>query len=148
MSDIRFAYLSISLPALTAVLVFAAGCASRAAFDDEPPRRPQTTSSFTSPQRLTPAAPYGFEQPVARPEYKWNQSPNRIQEGGRRQTASTSRATTAVAPAPSQRTVVAENGDTLYSLSRKHHVSMAALMEANRLRSPVIQPGDRLVLPR
>lgn len=148
MSGIRFAYLSISLPALAAVLIIAAGCASRVAFDDEPPRRPQTTSSFTPPQRLSPAAPYGFEPRVARPEYKWNQSPTRIQEGDRRHAAVTSRATTTVAPAPGQRTIVAEAGDTLYSLSRKHHVSMAALMDANRLRSPVIQPGDRLVLPR
>ena len=146
MSGIRFASLSSILPAITAILVFTSGCASRVAFDDQPPRRPLTTSSFTPPQRLTPAAPYGFEPPVARPEYKWNQSPTRIQEGAPRQAAATT--PTSVVPGPGQRTIVAEPGDTLYSLSRKHRVSMAALMEANRLRSPVVQPGDRLVLPR
>jgi hypothetical protein len=40
-----------------------------------------------------------------------------------------------------------QEGDTLYSLSRRHHVSVAALIDANRLPSINLQPGQRLMLP-
>lgn len=38
-------------------------------------------------------------------------------------------------------------GDTLYSLSRRHQVSVSELMSANRLSTPSIKPGQKLYLP-
>jgi murein DD-endopeptidase MepM/ murein hydrolase activator NlpD len=38
-------------------------------------------------------------------------------------------------------------GDTLYSLSRRHHVTVAQLMQVNRLNNPNIRPGQRIYLP-
>ncbi len=38
-------------------------------------------------------------------------------------------------------------GDTLYSLSRRHHVSVAELMQVNQLNNPNIRPGQRIYLP-
>ncbi len=38
-------------------------------------------------------------------------------------------------------------GDTLYRLSRRHHVSVAELMEVNGLSNPSLQPGQRIYLP-
>ena len=39
------------------------------------------------------------------------------------------------------------SGDTLYGLSRRHGVSVNALMQANGLTSSNLRPGQRLVLP-
>lgn len=44
-------------------------------------------------------------------------------------------------------TIEVQSGDTLYSLSRKHKVSIAALMEVNALKSANLKPGQKLVLP-
>ena len=38
-------------------------------------------------------------------------------------------------------------GDTLYRLSRRHHVSVAQLMEVNGLSNPNLQPGQKIYLP-
>ena len=38
-------------------------------------------------------------------------------------------------------------GDTLYGLSKKHHVSVAALMSVNQLTSPNLKLGQKLALP-
>ncbi len=43
--------------------------------------------------------------------------------------------------------ITVERGDTLYGLSRRHSVSVAALMSANGLRSPMIRPGQTLSVP-
>lgn len=40
-----------------------------------------------------------------------------------------------------------QQGDTLYSLSRRHQVSVSDLMSANQLSSPAIKPGQKLYLP-
>jgi murein DD-endopeptidase MepM/ murein hydrolase activator NlpD len=54
-------------------------------------------------------------------------------------------------PAPtavaSGETIEVAPGDTLYGLSRKHHVSLAELMAANQLTTPALKPGQKLVLP-
>ena len=126
------------LAALTAAAL-AAGCASRVVVQDEPPRRPLTTSSLPAP---TPPQPVPAVRPLDRP-YAWNQSPSRLKVGGPPPPAAASAPATA-RPA----THVAAAGDTLYGLSRRYHVSMDALMATNRMRSPVIKPGDTLVLPR
>ena len=38
-------------------------------------------------------------------------------------------------------------GDTLYGLSKRHHVSVSELMSVNQLTSPNLKPGQKLVLP-
>ncbi len=48
---------------------------------------------------------------------------------------------------PASGTITVEPGDTLYHLSRRHGISVAALRDANGLASDIIQPGQRLVLP-
>lgn len=43
--------------------------------------------------------------------------------------------------------ITVQPGDTLYSLSRRHQVSLAELMSANALTSPSVHPGQKLYLP-
>lgn len=43
--------------------------------------------------------------------------------------------------------IVVQEGDTLYGLSRRHGVSISALMDENALQSPGIQVGQTLRLP-
>ncbi len=57
----------------------------------------------------------------------------------------------AVREAPRKRTggmVIVKRGDSLYSLSRRHKVSLRGLIVANNVRPPYrLRPGQRLVLP-
>lgn len=48
---------------------------------------------------------------------------------------------------PAKRSITVQSGDTLYQLSRRHGVSVAALRRANGLTGNVIQPGQKLVVP-
>lgn len=137
------------LPALSVLAAVVAGCASRVVVQDEPPRRPITTSSLPSAPPPQPA--YGVRPPDR--SYEWNQSPTRLKVGGppppaAAQAPAFAAAAPRVSPSPGQRTVVVAPGDTLYGISRRYHVSMAALMDSNRMRSPAVKPGDTLVLPR
>jgi murein DD-endopeptidase MepM/ murein hydrolase activator NlpD len=50
-------------------------------------------------------------------------------------------------PLPAGETVDVQAGDTLYALSKRHNVSIAALMELNQLKSPNLKPGQKIVLP-
>jgi murein DD-endopeptidase MepM/ murein hydrolase activator NlpD len=44
---------------------------------------------------------------------------------------------------------VVQAGDTLYGISRRHNIPVRAVIDANRLEPPyIVQPGQRLVLPR
>jgi murein DD-endopeptidase MepM/ murein hydrolase activator NlpD len=43
--------------------------------------------------------------------------------------------------------IIVRPGDTLYSLSRTHHVSLAELMSTNSLSDPNVHPGQKLYLP-
>ena len=56
---------------------------------------------------------------------------------------------TAVTPQAqsSGHTIDVQPGDTLYGLSKKHHVSVAALMSVNQLTSPNLKLGQKLALP-
>lgn len=45
------------------------------------------------------------------------------------------------------RFIEVRKGDTLHGLSLTHHVSVKALMEANKLTSTVVVPGKKLVIP-
>lgn len=40
-----------------------------------------------------------------------------------------------------------QRGDTIYGLSRRHHVTISELMSVNELKSPMIRPGQKLYLP-
>jgi LysM repeat protein len=40
-----------------------------------------------------------------------------------------------------------QNGDTLWDIARAYHTNVDRLMEANNLRSSVIQPGQKLIIP-
>ena len=57
----------------------------------------------------------------------------------------------AIRQAPQKRTggmVIVKRGDSLYSLSRRHKVSLRGLIVANNVRPPYkLRPGQRLVLP-
>jgi LysM repeat protein len=44
-------------------------------------------------------------------------------------------------------TVEVQPGDTLYALSRRHGVSISALMDTNQLKSLTLVPGQVLKLP-
>jgi murein DD-endopeptidase MepM/ murein hydrolase activator NlpD len=50
-------------------------------------------------------------------------------------------------PVATGETIEVTQGDSLYGLSKRHGVSLAALMEANGLTSPNLKPGQKLVLP-
>ena len=44
--------------------------------------------------------------------------------------------------------IVVGPGETLEAIARKHNVPVAALMQANNIASPVVHPGQHLVIPR
>ncbi len=62
-------------------------------------------------------------------------------------------APSAVAPAHASAPVVAgqtidvQPGDSLYAISKRHNVSIAALMDLNGLKSASLRPGQKIVLP-
>ncbi len=51
------------------------------------------------------------------------------------------------APIAPGATVEVQQGDSLYALSKRHRVSIAALMELNGLKNASIKPGQKIVLP-
>ncbi len=53
----------------------------------------------------------------------------------------------AAAPLRPGESIQVRPGDTLYGLSRQHHVSVAELMEVNQLNNPNLHPGQQLYLP-
>jgi murein DD-endopeptidase MepM/ murein hydrolase activator NlpD len=53
----------------------------------------------------------------------------------------------AARPIPSSGSIDVVQGDTLYSLSRKHGVAVNELMTVNALTSPNLKPGQKLLLP-
>jgi murein DD-endopeptidase MepM/ murein hydrolase activator NlpD len=54
----------------------------------------------------------------------------------------------AAAGAKSANTIEVQPGDTLTSISKHYRVSASELMSLNNLRSPILRPGQTLVLPR
>lgn len=50
-------------------------------------------------------------------------------------------------PTATGETIEVAQGDSLYGLSKRHGVSLAALMEVNALTSPNLKPGQKLILP-
>lgn len=77
--------------------------------------------------------------------------PAPVMEGGR---ASASPPVRQALPPPSRtrkgtpRVVVVRQGESLYSIARRHNIPLRELIEVNRIRAPfAIAPGRRLVLP-
>jgi murein DD-endopeptidase MepM/ murein hydrolase activator NlpD len=64
-----------------------------------------------------------------------------------RQRAAQSPPRQAAPPLQPGESIAVHPGDTLYGLSRRHQVSVAALMEVNGLDNPNLHPGQRLYLP-
>jgi murein DD-endopeptidase MepM/ murein hydrolase activator NlpD len=44
--------------------------------------------------------------------------------------------------------VIVAPGETIEAIARKHNVPVAAIMQANSISSPVVHPGQHLVIPR
>lgn len=111
-------------------------------------------------RQTDPAQRNGLGRPAdpSGTDYKWNGSPDRTTEGAAPPAPAVPRAPLpgALAPRPAAspgttkpdgQTIVVQPGDTLYGLSRHHGVSISALMDANKLKSLTLQPGQTLRLP-
>ncbi len=112
----------------------------------EPAYRPSGNSIYT-PQRVTPPTPgvqmSALPEPAAPAPLNSAPPPRRDLRAVRPAAAS---------PPPARElekgdVITVESGDTLYGLSRKHHVSISELMSVNGLTSPRIRPGQQLSLP-
>jgi LysM repeat protein len=155
---------------LLAALVVLGGCANSARLSaDSHPNPAAARSSLGQPAADNGAAP-GIQRSDLAParDYQWNGSPKRLAEGGP-QTAPAAAGTlasdpprvvatapAAAAPQPAampqprpleRGTIEVQPGDTLFSLSRRHGVSISALMDTNKLKSLTLQPGQVLRLP-
>jgi len=60
----------------------------------------------------------------------------------------TVRSTQPYHPAPPSHPHVVRPGESLYDIARHHRVSVAGLIQANRLPSTMVSPGQQLVIPR
>ncbi len=103
------------------------------------PEASQTPSYETPPST-------GRYQPSAAAADNFDRPPvGRTIENSNRPNYESQRAARSVEPSASQITV--ERGDTLYGLSRRHGVTVTALMDANNLETSVLRPGQVLDLP-
>ena len=151
------------------------GCASaRFAELNAPPSRGRVQTSPAVKPSPAERSALGRPPHPSTESYDWNGASNRTVEGrtpaiGTYPTATLRTATPLPQPLYDQRTaalappapvvpftpsvtaprgmIVVAPGDTLYGLSRRHGVSISALMEANSLRSLSLQPGQALKLP-
>ena len=122
-----------------------------------------TESSYNNPvARTTPRGPYGAGAksvdvaalPDATPAAPVTPRPYAVQDWKKSPEAPLRPAAAAPAMAASPASVAAtgntidvQPGDTLFGLSKRHHVSVAELMTANSLTSASLKPGQKLVLP-
>lgn len=82
-------------------------------------------------------------EPAAGPVYEYRGGRDPVTGMVRGDTAGVVRGDAPAGP----RLIEVRKGDTLHGLSLTHHVSVKALMEANRLSSTTIIPGKKLVIP-
>jgi murein DD-endopeptidase MepM/ murein hydrolase activator NlpD len=122
-------------------------------------------SDYSSPVATsTPRGPYGAgaksvevaalsepvpSAPVARPytDESWKRTPAAPSYAQPASAAPASTASVAPVTAAAGETIEVQPGDTLYGLSRRHHVSLNELMTANGLTSPNLKPGHKLIVP-
>ncbi len=138
-----------------------------------PPANVRSASDYdNSIARSTPRGPYGAgaksvevaalpepvssgSPPVARPysEQSWKRSPMAplpaspapAYAPASAETVASAQAVTAGQSAG--QTIDVQPGDTLFGLSKRHHVSIAALMSANQMTTPNLKPGQKLIIP-
>lgn len=145
----------------------AGGCASSSRLSMSPQKPPTPDSRSGLGKPVQHADPAVQRSPLPPPrDYQWNGSETRMSEGAARAPAAPYAAATHPhhlsphgAHAPPARTldqprrpldhgsIEVQPGDTLYGLSRRHGVSISALMETNRLKSLTLVPGQVLRLP-
>jgi murein DD-endopeptidase MepM/ murein hydrolase activator NlpD len=91
------------------------------------------------PYRESGVATADLSEP-SRPAPNFNYADERRRRAGQQPQP----ATAALRPGES---VEVRPGETLYALSRRHHVPVAELMEVNQLSNPNLHPGQRIYLP-
>jgi murein DD-endopeptidase MepM/ murein hydrolase activator NlpD len=123
----------------------------------EPPATPYSYNP--APQQPVAQSPStvrlaGLPEPVTHePEARRaSEPPRRTSEPLRRDPAPIAPAKGSIAnPAPAPvggaTTIEVQHGDTVYGLAKRHRVSISELMSANNLQTPMIRPGQKLVLP-
>jgi len=90
---------------------------------------------------LPPVVPRGPSSPVA-------SAPPRMPAASRAPAPVAAPVSVPAAPATAKgEPIEVQPGDTLYALSRRHHVMVADLMAVNQLTNPNLKPGQRLYLP-
>ncbi len=118
------------------------------ALPDASPQPPQAQPSYAPSE--APSRPYPATPPAAvggPPSPAWPVES--------RAPLQSSPAPSPAAPSPYGASATAETGeqievrpgDTLYGLSKRHHVSLTELMAANDLKGPALKPGQKLYLP-
>ena len=134
-----------------------------------PPVNSRSASDYdNSLARSTPRGPYGAgaksvevaalpepvtsgAPPVARPytEQSWKRSPMAPLPVAAAPAYAPAAASTSAAPVVTAQgaTIDVQPGDTLYGLSKRHHVSLAELMSANQMTQPNLKPGQKLIIP-
>ena len=122
------------------------------------PPRPQMGLVREPPPPYEQIGSLGRTDQPPPPYYRWNRTPGGLTTGALpayaypppRSWQSPQPARPALPPAAGYaggRIIEVQEGDTLYALSRRHGVSVAELIDANRLDRAEIQVGQRLELP-
>ena len=123
--------------------------------ESEPAPPPPTTPYSYNPAPYQPpgstTAPVrqaGLPEPVSRePEARRLPEPSRRDSGKSAARPTTSIADPSPAPIRGGHVIEVQPGDTVYGLAKKHRVSISELMTANQLQTPMIKPGQKLVVP-
>lgn len=97
--------------------------------------------SYSAPAYNNPPPSYTPPPPARSYQAKpFSHTRYQVPEGGY------AKAPSSVATGPGE-PIVVQPGDTLYSLSRSHNVSLSELMSVNSLTNPNVHPGQTLYLP-
>jgi murein DD-endopeptidase MepM/ murein hydrolase activator NlpD len=121
----------------------------------------RSASDFNNPvARSTPRGPFGAgaksvevaalpdpvpsSAPAGKPyaEQSWKRSPM-----GAAPVATAPAYAPATVASGSGETIDVQPGDTLFAISKRHHVSLAELMAANQMTAPNLKPGQKLIIP-
>jgi murein DD-endopeptidase MepM/ murein hydrolase activator NlpD len=125
----------------------------------------RSASDFNNPvARSTPRGPFGAgaksvevaalpdpvpsSAPPGKPyaEQSWKRSPMGAAPVAAAPAYAPAAAPAAVASGAGE-SIDVQPGDTLYGISKRHHVSLAELMAANQMTAPNLKPGQKLIIP-
>ncbi len=144
----RFRVSPATAAALTVVAALVGGCSAQPLQSDRPnwslADKPPAQLGAQLPASGTPAEPTIPQQTY---EYRGGRDPVTGQAravGSAPAGASPSPAN----PIQAANTIEVRQGDTLHGLSLTHHVSVKALMAANKLSTTTIRPGQKLIVPQ